>query len=736
MTHEQASMVMRDKMRRELDCRHHFRTHWVKNRTLNTQHGISTFQGSWMMKRVSLLLAFVLTGAFCTLAADTLPTAPQPAAAQSFRLEHKPLGFRFLRFRPLDSRIHISLREAPFTREPALGNGTITRGKLFIGPRPEDAMLFILDSTRPVLYLDLNGNSDLSDDPSGVFVGKHQSTQYYIFHPVTIALPRGDGLARYTIGLRFDLPRSTATMFGIFSGWQGRIELGGKPHSMAIVDNLDGMVGEGDLLFLKVSGTEERIRWHGETADSWDIPAAPTLFINGYSYELSLEFGKQDGDATVTFTPTPPPMGALEIEGRYIARLILVGSRTVVWDHPHTHIPVPADTYSHCYIFLHGGKSAGVLVANLPGITVPENGTATLKAGAPLTHVIETENRRKGVRLRSTLQGVGGEEYGTAKRDHRQRPHFAVYRGRKRVAGGQFGTTGPWHPYHGRFGQHRPDCSTSVRLRPSVYGALRAVPSWDIGRLGPKEGKPVRFGWRPAHHPVSAPAAGILGLFCLALLLRSNRDRRAWLVLLPAFLVVAVMSSLSATLEGDLGIIAMGGAWLGLGWAMVWAHAETLARAGGLRALLGTIGPLFGVGFLVMFAQADGAPMLVHALIYWALAWAGLAALRGARALCRQTFKPWRFMLWLFLWCVLFGLLTAGLAGGWASALDTIDSIEQQAQRALASPALGSRVLVAGVAAGLTGYAVLLPFMCLTFTVPFFRNRFDRAFRFSVEEDQ
>ena len=55
-----------------------------------------------------------------------------------------------------------------FRKEPDFGKDKVVRSALRIGPGKNDFMGFAVNLTRRSLYLDLNQNLDLTDDPDGI----------------------------------------------------------------------------------------------------------------------------------------------------------------------------------------------------------------------------------------------------------------------------------------------------------------------------------------------------------------------------------------------------------------------------------------------------------------------------------------------------------------------------------------------------------------------------------------
>jgi hypothetical protein len=71
-------------------------------------------------------------------------------------------------------------------------------------------------------------------------------------------------------------------------------------------------------------------------------------------------------------------------------------------------------------------------------LTVDPNAPATLKVGAPLRQVVEIRRPGTAMVLNYELIGQGGERYSINRTQGSPVPSFAVYRGDRKVASGDF----------------------------------------------------------------------------------------------------------------------------------------------------------------------------------------------------------------------------------------------------------------------------------------------------------
>lgn len=133
-----------------------------------------------------------------------------------------------------------------------------------------------------------------------------------------------------------------------------------------------------------------------------------------------------------------PVMGELKLEGQYIERLTLrprVGLAEVLND-PNQTVRLPVGEYWVDEVRLKGGYRRQ-LTPNRSPVVISEDAPASLKEGGPLKHTVSVLRRGRVLVLSYRLYGVGGEAYATANSGGKQ-PTFAIYKGDKQIAAGEF----------------------------------------------------------------------------------------------------------------------------------------------------------------------------------------------------------------------------------------------------------------------------------------------------------
>ena len=358
-----------------------------------------------------------------------------------FRLPFKEEG--------LYLRVHVPLagREVVFKKEPDFGDHKIVRGALPFARDKKDYLCFAWDFTEQMLYLDLNRNLDLTDDPAGVIANRGESKWRPDFGNIRIQSDHPQGAIPYTVRLNLATYNRFQQVFCnvyVRSGWQGDIELHGKKWQLSVVDNLDGVIGEEDIFTIRpYEGSDEDPVNFGNSGRLY-VPRE--FFLDGHAYDLAFGFASEGkkSELIASFTESRPPMGEVQLDGRFIKRLSLreskeKGSPLVLFDSPNKNVFIPVRTYRIQRIFLDGGEKQGLFWADgNEEISVAKGELFVLKMGGPLNHSVKARRYERNLSLDYTLVGIGSERYIQLKADRKNPPTFAIYHGDNTVIAGSF----------------------------------------------------------------------------------------------------------------------------------------------------------------------------------------------------------------------------------------------------------------------------------------------------------
>lgn len=295
----------------------------------------------------------------------------------------------------------------------------VHQGAFQTGPSQEDFVSFVLaqgsDRAEKELYIDLNRNRDLSDDPCFNFLPLH--VEEIDFGDIYIESAMSGVVRRYKIGLEAYGSEPARYKVYFYSGWQGTVDLDGKRYRIAVVDNLDGEIDENDLMIIGAGWSRDTDL--ASSIEAFRFPAPATLFINGTNYKVVYWFVNEVSGTclNIDFIETPVAMGKALLGGTGISRLVLEkkGDRKkapVILDSPGPDLMIPEGLYDRQRIYLDGGEYSGPLYAECEReILVEKESSVTVALGGPLDNTAEIKRGGNTLVWKCLLVGIGGETY-------------------------------------------------------------------------------------------------------------------------------------------------------------------------------------------------------------------------------------------------------------------------------------------------------------------------------------
>ncbi|MBI4023902.1 MAG: hypothetical protein HY360_02915 [Verrucomicrobia bacterium] len=404
----------------------------------------STVTRSKAVRWIAILFGATFTAHGAPGNGETAAPGPQPEQVQTVHLEYQEAGYSVV-----NCSIPIVIRSTPFPKEPALGRDKVIRGNLQLGSGASNPIAFVWNRTAGKLYLDLNRNLDLTDDPAGVFASQAGSSpsDYQVFDDVRLPFQTPSGNRRVLVDLSFLSYMSQSNCSAaVRSFWQGKLTLQNKDWQVGIIENdfNSSVSPEGcHLLFRPWEAGNKPFNTSAGSLDTF--PFARKLFIHDHAYQMDCtpEASGDNPRLALQFSEQHPALGELNITGSFIQRLILEGGTyLVVIDNPGAKVRVPMGGYSQPKVWLKKGAaeafhdprpqpSRGMIV-------IEEKRPAVLVAGGPLTNSVVVTQRGATLNLRHQLLGAGGQVYTRPHRDRSHPPTFAVYRSGKKIGSGKF----------------------------------------------------------------------------------------------------------------------------------------------------------------------------------------------------------------------------------------------------------------------------------------------------------
>lgn len=388
---------------------------------------------------------------FC--AAANLDSAPPvttpPATNHTLTI---PLEYREVSFTPMSVSLAANMQTGAFKKEPQLGKSkpNIRRGRLNPPNGDTNLIPFLWDCAQGKLYLDLNRNEDLTDDPAGKFSTRDVPSprrgdfQYASFTNVPLTLKIETGRIPWRVDLNFSEYGSRVSVYAhVRSYWAGKALLAGREWQVGWIPGTERRFGTAKNDFFLLRDWSEREASFTTSDGPLDAFAFPQkVFLETAMYEVACEHAR-DGDQLkhqMVFRKRPAELGRVNVSGQFIKRLVLTdGPCVAIFDTPQSTLRAPAGKYGRHHVQL--GKGAALAYLNespKPALVVATNQPVTLVAGGPLTNSAAFSRQGNHLEINYHLLGAGGGLYAQAARSYENPPRFTVYQGDRNIGSGNF----------------------------------------------------------------------------------------------------------------------------------------------------------------------------------------------------------------------------------------------------------------------------------------------------------
>jgi len=366
-------------------------------------------------------------------------TSPASGSGQSIECTYKEISVgcvarSYLLAEPLSETLK---------QQPDFGQNEVSRHALRLKDAPAMAMAW--DKTANILYLDLNRNQDLTDDPAGVITNVVGSNRYPTFRDIRLTVPTQGREIPFLLDFSlFPMPVGSRTHINIQvrSFWQGKAVLGAREFEVGLVEQPD-TENSRQLVLRSWDRHEEPLSLDDDSLDAVAMPRE--LFVGGHIYAIESTFdtNAKPVRCRLELRDTVPTVGEVRLTGQYLDRLVLTDDkRAVVLDQPSPVEKVPLGQYTVQGVRLKSGKVTASLAPSPrepgPRIHVSPTDPAVLRMGGPLTNSVSITRRGKSLAFSYELRGGAGAAYQLTGQGPRVQPEFAVYQGDRKVATGKF----------------------------------------------------------------------------------------------------------------------------------------------------------------------------------------------------------------------------------------------------------------------------------------------------------
>ncbi len=376
-------------------------------------------------------------------AGDAVPAGSPPSNATTVPLEYRESDYSVINW-----SVSLATQTIPFKKEPVAVSGKIIRGVLNFDADSSNSIPFVWQRDAGKLFLDLNRNLDLTDDPEGAFsVGASRPANYQMFTNVHLPFNTISGRYRVRVDINFwDYNSRPNCSLAVCSFWEGKAMLQGREWQIGMVQNILSQSGSSENGRLLLRPWEKR----DQSFNTYDgslatVPFSQKLFVDGHAYQLEWIAGSQNGEGKLAlqFTEQSVALGGVKITGQFISRLVLPGGPyLVVLDQPAASVRIPTGSYNQPDLLLeqNGAEAFCNSSRSQSGkrFVVDDRTTAVLNAGGPLTNSVIASRHGQDLRLDYWLIGAGGETYQLTHRDYAKPPEFAIYKGTEHIASGKF----------------------------------------------------------------------------------------------------------------------------------------------------------------------------------------------------------------------------------------------------------------------------------------------------------
>jgi hypothetical protein len=389
------------------------------------------------------------------------------------------LEYREVDFAPLAWEVGVE-RATGFSKEPVYAGANVFRGRLRLGNDTNAFVPFAWDISQRRLYLDLNRNRNLTDDPAGVFTAEAGGLQ--LFRGIHLEFPSKAGPYQVMVDAHVFEQGGQGGDVRVFlyvrSLWDGALELNGKKWYVAVIDRPDGRLGPAlaaneisdrmllrpwaqrdkpclwwhatlphihDLSHVKLVTFPYRYAGNAEVFDAFNLPS--NLFFDGHAYRLDCRIERPAARAglALSFQRFQTPLGKLHLGGGFIRRIVLDSGASpdglaAVLDAPAADVEVPVGVYARQLVLLQreGGTNIAVGLGT-NRLAVTETSEASLQAGGPLQNKVEIASAvGQRVSLQYRLSNAGDLGFHLVIHDEKAPPQLSIRQDGAEVGRGKF----------------------------------------------------------------------------------------------------------------------------------------------------------------------------------------------------------------------------------------------------------------------------------------------------------
>ena len=336
-----------------------------------------------------------------------------------------------------DFRLPLEKSEIRFKHEPEYAGTKVVRSQFFVAPDQKDYIGFACDFEGRKLYLDLNRNLDLTDDPDGILESKSDNWGQE-FTGVTIPVEQDGCHREMVVDLR--IYGEKWGRYTIRSSWgSDAVVIGSKTCRVDIVDDGDGVFTPEDTLFFQPIGSGGK----EDVENQMEMQVPTSLVLDGQSYALSYKLSTDGKTIALSVVPGGEKLVDVPLTGQGVERLLLQDSgHAAVFYHPGSKIQLLTGRYrAEAWVRIGTGKQTSLWQSRQVNLTIRDGAVPEPWAiGGPIVSKLTYTMSGSRVTFNQAATGAAGESYSLVNSTEPalKKPKLRIKHGGKVIHVGEF----------------------------------------------------------------------------------------------------------------------------------------------------------------------------------------------------------------------------------------------------------------------------------------------------------
>ena len=323
--------------------------------------------------------------------------------AATFSLEYRTDG------KSADFPLPLGESEVRFKKEPPYVDKDVVRSVLYVSPDRKEFIGFACDSEGSTLYLDLNRNLDLTDDPEGII---HSTSEGWGNSFVTCSIPVEQDGRRRDMVVDMTIYGDRWGRYEVKSSWESSsVSIGDQTFRVALVDDGDGVITAQDILYLEPI---EELKEEGAEEISVELKAPTTLVLDGLSYALTYALSSDGKTVALSVEPSSASLVEVEMKGHGVERIVMQDEAVAaVYFGPSSILQISPGNYrGDVWVRVGEGKKSSLWNAGNVSLRVRGgSGRESWLVGGPIVSKLTCSIPGNRIQFDQATVGVGGEKY-------------------------------------------------------------------------------------------------------------------------------------------------------------------------------------------------------------------------------------------------------------------------------------------------------------------------------------